>query len=182
MSKLPPKQAEFVKQYLVDLNASAAAMRAGYSAKTADQIAYQLLQKTSVREAIQAAMEERSRRTEITADRVLQELARMAFFDARRLFANDGSPLPVTEMDEDTARAVVGLDVATVGNADIGIGQVLKLKLADKKGALELLGRHLGMWKDKTEISGPDGGPIVTKSAAEMTDDELAAIAAGKRT
>lgn len=163
MSKLPSKQAEFVKQYLVDLNASAAAIRAGYSAKTADQIAYQLLQKTSVREAIQAAMEERSKRTEITADRVLQELARMAFFDARRLFANDGSPLPVTEMDEDTARAVIGLDVATIGNGEVGIGQVLKLKLADKKGALELLGRHLGMWKDKTEISGPNGGPVESK-------------------
>jgi phage terminase small subunit len=160
MSKLPPKQAEFVKQYLVDLNASAAAMRAGYSAKTADQIAYQLLQKTSVREAIQAAMEERSKRTEITADRVLQELARMAFFDARRLFADNGEPLPVTAMDEDTARAVVGLDVATIGNGEVGVGQVMKLKLADKKGALELLGRHLGMWKDKTELTGPNGGPL----------------------
>jgi phage terminase small subunit len=158
--KLTPKQAAFVREYLVDLNATAAATRAGYSERNAESIAYQLLQKTLVREAIAAAMEERSKRTEITADRVLQELARMAFFDARRLFANDGSPLPVTEMDEDTARAVIGLDVATIGNGEVGIGQVLKLKLADKKGALELLGRHLGMWKDKTELTGPNGGPL----------------------
>jgi phage terminase small subunit len=63
-------------------------------------------------------------------------------------------------MDEDTARAVVGLDVATIGNGEVGISQVMKLKLADKKGALELLGRHLGMWKDKTELTGPNGGPL----------------------
>lgn len=151
--QLTGKQAAFVREYLVDLNATQAAIRAGYSPKTAEQLAYQLLQKPSVRQAIAAAMQARQQRTEITQDRVLQELARIAFLDPGKLFDAAGAPVPLQTLDEDTRRAVIGLDVVTVGNADAGIGQVQKIKLADKKGALELLGRHLGMWNDKLDMT-----------------------------
>jgi len=180
MSDLTPKQAMFVEEYLKDLNASAAARRAGYSERRSDQQGLENMRKPEIAAAIQAAMQARQQRTEITQDRVLQEIARLAFFDVRRLVGADGAPIPINELDDDTARAVIGLDVARVGNADIGEGEVLKFKLADKKGALELLGRHLGMFKDRVEVTGKDGGPIVTRRAAELSDDELAAIAQGQ--
>lgn len=84
MADLTPKQATFVREYLIDLNATQAAIRAGYSAKTAEQQGYQLLQHTSVATAVEVAMAERSKRTEITADRVLAELAKIGFADIRK--------------------------------------------------------------------------------------------------
>ncbi len=83
--KLTPKQQRFVVEYLVDLNGTQAAIRAGYSAKTAEQMAYQLLQKTSVKKAISAARKDQQDRTEITADRVLREAWNILTADAREL-------------------------------------------------------------------------------------------------
>ena len=76
---LPAKRQRFVEEYLIDLNATQAAIRAGYSAKTAGSIGEEILKKPEIQEAIQAAMKARSERTEITADRVLKELGRIAF-------------------------------------------------------------------------------------------------------
>lgn len=79
---LTEKQQRFIEEYLIDLNATKAAIRAGYSEKRASEIGYQLLQKTTIKSAIQAAAEERSKRTAITADRVLQEIGEVAFMSA----------------------------------------------------------------------------------------------------
>lgn len=91
---------------------------------------------------------------EVTVERVLKELARLAFFDIAKVVGEDGRPLAIHQMDEDTRRAVVGLDVATVGNDQQGVGEVLKIKLADKRASLETLGRHLKMFVDRVELSG----------------------------
>jgi len=146
---LTPKQAAFVQHYLLDLNASAAARRAGYSARTAEWQGPQLLRKTHVAQAIQAALQARQERAQITQDEVIRDLAAIAFLDVRKLFDAEGNPIPVFQLDPATARAIQGLEVVTVGNADTGFGEVTKLKFGDKKGALELLGRHLGMWPQK---------------------------------
>ena len=106
---LTPKQKRFVAEYLVDLNATAAARRAGYSAKTADRIGPELLGKTCVSEAIQQAIREREKRTEITQDMVLRETAKLAFFDIRNIFDKDGKPLDISKLDADTAAALEGL-------------------------------------------------------------------------
>ncbi len=151
---LNPQQALFVREYLIDLNATQAATRAGYSARTANEQGARLLAHVSVRSAIDAALAKRADKLEITADRVLKEIARLAFFDARNLFDEDGNPIKVPDLDEDSARAIVGMDVVMIGNADMGVGQVQKIKLADKKGSLELLGRHIGLFKDTLKISG----------------------------
>ncbi len=103
---------------------------------------------TRVRELIAMS----ANKAEISVERVLQEMARMAFFDARKLFDADGMPLPVDQLDDDTAAAVVGVDVVTVGNQDMGVGQVRKIKLADKGKGLEMLARHLSMFKDTVDI------------------------------
>lgn len=150
---LTPKQAQFVREYLVDLNATKAAIRAGYSAKTAERIGHQLLKETPVvADAIQAGMDKRSAATNITAERVLAEIAKLAFFDPRKMFDDDGAPIHVSKLDDDTAAAIAGLDVVTQGNQDVGFAQILKVKLTDKSKNLELLGRHLKLFTDKTEV------------------------------
>lgn len=90
MEKLTAKQARFVEEYLVDLNATQAAIRAGYSESTARAIGYENLTKPDIQKAITAAREKQQQRTEITADRVLAEYAKIAFFDPRKLFTADG--------------------------------------------------------------------------------------------
>lgn len=163
---LTPKQAAFVAEYLIDLNASAAARRAGYSERVSNRIAAENMAKPVIAQAIADAMAKRAQRTEITQDRVLQELARVAFLDPGKLFNADGAPIPVQQLDEDTRRAVVGLDVVTIGNADAGIGQVQKIKLADKLSALEKVGKHLGMFTDRLAVGGLNGGPVEVAAVA----------------
>lgn len=173
---LTPKQKRFVAEYLVDLNATAAARRAGYSAKTADRIGPELLGKTCVSEAIQQAIQEREKRTEITQDMVLRETAKLAFFDIRKMFDKDGKPLDIPKLDADTAAALVGLDVQDVADNDGDyVGFVKKYKMADKLKALELLGRHLGTWeprddgpKDKAKEDDP-----ITRSLKEAQENGI---------
>ncbi len=153
---LTPKQQRFVEEYLVDLNGTQAAIRAGYSAKTAGWICQELLTKTHIQQAVQAGRAALSARTEITQDRVLKEYARLAFLDPRKLFDNTGAPLAIHQLDDDTAAAIAGLDVVQVGNSEVGVGDVLKYKLCDKKGALDSVARHLGMFNDKLDLKVTD--------------------------
>lgn len=158
---LRPKQQVFVDEYLKDLNASQACIRTGYSPKTARSMGVQLLAKPNIALAVALAMESRSDRTGITADRVLQELARIAFFDPRKLLNADGSPKPIQELDDDTAAAIGGLDVQEEymgsGEDRVFVGYVKKYKITDKNTALTNAMRHLGMLRDKVEHTGKDG-------------------------
>ncbi len=161
--KLTPKQKRFVAEYLVDLNATAAAIRAGYSKKTAEVIGYENLRKPQIETTINQAMQEREKRTEITQDMVLRETAKLAFFDIRKMFDKNGKPLDISMLDDNTAAALVGLDVQDVADNDGDyVGFVKKYKMADKIKALELLGKHLGTWEPK------DDGP-----KDETTEDDL---------
>lgn len=168
---LTPKQSAFVREYLVDLNASAAYKRAGYIAKgnAAEVNAARMLRNAQVQAEIQVAMNERAQRNDITADRVLKEIARLAFFDPRRLLNGDGTPKSIHELDDDTAAAVAGIDIVTKGNEDLGYADVMKIKLADKSKNLELLGRHLKLFTDKIEVD--VGADLATrmKEARERT-------------
>ena len=156
MAKLTKKQELFVKEYLIDLNATQAAIRAGYSKKTSYSIGEENLKKPVIAAAIQEAMNNRATRIEITADRVLEEIAKLAFFDPRKFFNSDGSPIPIQSLDDDTAMALSGIDVLEeyvgTGKDRVFIGYTKKFKLADKKASLELLGKHLKLFTDKVEI------------------------------
>lgn len=164
MANLNAKQSRFVEEYLVDLNASAAARRAGYSVKTADAIGRENLGKPAIAAAIAEAQAVRSKRTGITADRVLLELAKIAFFDPRSLFAADGSPLPISDLSDDAAGALAGIEVLEefdgTGKDRVFKGYTKKYKVADKNTALTNAMKHLGMLRDKVEHSGPDGKPL----------------------
>jgi|JI10StandDraft_1071094.scaffolds.fasta_scaffold249928_1 phage terminase small subunit len=159
---LTRKIARFVDEYLKDLNGKQAAIRAGYSPKTAEVQASRLLSNAKVQAAVVVQMKKREQRTEITQDRVLQEYARIAFLDPRKLLDNTGRPLPMQELDEDTARAIAGLKVsdkytpATEEGGAPDISTVIEYKLVDKKGALDSVARHLGMFNDKLNLNVTD--------------------------
>lgn len=157
MAKLTPKQATFVQEYLVDLNATQAATRAGYSAKTANEQGARLLANASIARAVKAAMDERSARTEITADRVLRELGKIGFSDIRKMFTPLGNLLPVSDLDDDTAACLSSIEVTTRrvrGGDDDEVEDVSKVRLWDKRAALVDIGKHLGMFTEKFEHSG----------------------------
>lgn len=105
---------------------------------------------------------ERTKRLEITADRVLMELAKLAFYDPRGFFDGDGRIKPINEIDPDQAAVIGGIETMhkVIGEESDGITVLTKIKLPDKKGALELLGKNLKMWTDKTELAGDGGGPV----------------------
>lgn len=168
---LTAKQQVFVQEYLVDLNATQAAIRAGYSKRTAEWIGPQLLGKTHVSEAVQKAMAKREERTEITQDRVLKEYAKLAFLDPRRFYDDDGQLLQVHELPDDVAAALSSMEVVTEKAGDLELA-VRKIKFSDKKAALDSIARHLGMFKDKTELTGDFpvlnlvlNGPGITRKA-----------------
>lgn len=150
-----------MEEYLIDLNGKQAAIRAGYSAKTAEFSASRLLSSVKVRAAIENGKKARSERTEIKQDRVLQELAKLAFFDVRRLYDADGNPIPIHKLDDETAAAVAGLDILEEyeghGEDRVFIGYTKKYKLTDKTANLTLAMRHLGMLKDKVEVEFKNG-------------------------
>ncbi len=153
---LTPKQQAFVEEYLVDLNATQAAIRAGYSRDTARQIASENLARPDVQEAIAEARAARSTRTGVTSDQVVAELARISFSDLRKLFTPDGKLLPPGEWGDVAAAAVASMEVEKriEGRGDDAeTFYVTKLRLWDKNSALEKLARHLGLFeKDNAQI------------------------------
>ena len=150
---LNPKQARFVDEYLIDLNATQAAIRAGYSPRRAEVTGSEMVGKRNIAEAIAAKRKRLEIKTEITQERVLKEYAKLAFFDPRKLLNADGSPKPINELDDDTAAAIAGLDIE---EANENRGVVRKYKIADKKGALDSVARHLGMFNDKLNLNVTD--------------------------
>lgn len=149
---LTKKQKLFCDEYLIDLNATQAAIRAGYSPDTAKEIGCENLTKPNIRAHIDRAMAERSKRTGINADRVIMELAKIALVNAADVINAEDATLREDAAPEDTA-AIQSVKVKTFPTKD-GEGVEREIKMADKLKALELLGKHLGMFKDKLELSG----------------------------
>ena len=143
------KQKRFIEEYLIDLNATQAAIRAGYSPDTAKSIGSENLTKPDIQARIAKAMAERSRRTGVNADRVVMELAKIAFVNANNVIDMETATVKAGALPEDTA-AIQSVKIKTFGED----GLEREIKMADKLRALELLGRHLGMFKDKVELSG----------------------------
>nr|WP_316621093.1 terminase small subunit [uncultured Ruminococcus sp.] len=143
------KQKRFVEEYLIDLNATQAAIRAGYSPDSAKEIGSENLTKPDIAKAVDQAIAERSRRTGVNADRVVRELAKIAFVNAGEVVDLD-TALLMDKISDDDMAAIQSVKVKTFGED----GVEREVKLADKLKALELLGKHLGLFKDKVEING----------------------------
>ena len=161
IAQMTPKQKLFCEEYLVDLNATQAAIRAGYSKKTAAVVGYENLTKPHIAEAIEKSMEERQKRIHITQDRVLQELSRIAFFDIRKLYREDGTLKRMNELDDESAAVLSGVDVIEthIQDSENTATQTKKVKVFDKTAALTLAMRHLGILNDKVEHSGEIKNP-----------------------
>lgn len=140
--KLNPKQQHFVEEYLIDLNATQAAIRAGYSPKTATAIASENLSKPSISAAIACAMAERSKRTGITQDRILEELAKVAFIKLTDI-VDDTGKIKAGATDED--RACIESIKYKRTDTDTGYSEEREVKASSKLKAIELLMRHTGM-------------------------------------
>jgi phage terminase small subunit len=152
MADLEPRQAAFVREYVVDFNGAQAAIRAGYSEKGCRQQAARLLTDANIQTALAREVARREKRTEITADRVVMELARVAFFDKRRLYREDGSLKPPAEWDDDTAAVIASVEVleefAGRGADRELVGYLKKVRIWDKIRALDILAKHTGVYRD----------------------------------
>jgi phage terminase small subunit len=161
-TNLTARQAMFVSEFLVDGNATAAARAAGYSAKTAKAIGSENLAKPAIAAAIAEARAKRFARNDITAERILAELACVAFFDVRKALNPDGTMKPLSEIDDDTAAAIAGLDLAEIRDSEgTPIGVLKRIKIADKLVALDKLARNLGLLQDKIKLVGDAESPIM---------------------
>lgn len=158
---MTPKQRRFCEEYLIDLNAAQAAIRAGYSKKTARIVASKLLTKANIQEIINDLMRDRQQRTHITQDRVLQELGRIALFDIRKLYREDGALKSPHELGDDAAAVLSGIDVVEMvsSESESVVMHTKKVKIFDKNVALTLAMRHLGILNDKLEHSGEIKNP-----------------------
>ena len=152
-STLTPKQKRFTEEYMLDLNSSAASIRAGYSSKTAGKIGFENLQKPEIQAAVETAMAERALRTEVSVDRTLKELARVGFSDVRRLFTSDGRMKSIHELDDDMAAAIASLKVVTRSLSNGDVEYVYEIKCWDKNSAQEKISRHLGMLDAKPKAN-----------------------------
>lgn len=159
---MTPKQQRFVEEYLVDLNASAAARRAGYAAKRADQQALENMRKPEIASAIAAAQHQRSERTKIDADWVLRRLAEDASADVADLYDANGHLLPVREWPKVWRTGLVaGIDTVQERDGVDAEGKpnwvtVRKIKLADRTRLVELLGKHVDVaaFRERLDVTG----------------------------
>jgi phage terminase small subunit len=189
VAKVSAKQRRFVAEYLVDHNATQAAIRAGYSKRTARQQASDLLSKPDIAQALQEALAAQQKRLEVKADDVLRELMRIGLCDLGQAFDDQGRLRPLHEMPEDVRRAIAGIEVEEEysnpfadlprvtddglerdGGAKVAIGRVAKVRFWDKPKALELLGKYLKLFTEKHEHTGKDGGPIEHGSSPEQIE------------
>lgn len=149
--KLTKKQQLFVDEYLIDLNATQAAIRAGYSVDTAREIGCENLTKPNIQQAIAEHMAERSKRTGINQDRVVLELAKIAFVKMTDVVDPDTGEILPNASDDDLAC----IESVKFKQSDNQYGGSIEreVKLSSKMKALELLGKHLGMWNDKIDVN-----------------------------
>lgn len=165
MAKLNRKQQAFVDEYLIDLNATQAAIRAGYSVDSAKEIGCENLTKPNIQEAVARAMAERSRRTGINQDRVVLELAKIGFVKITDIVDNTGK-IKDTATDDDLA-CIESVKYKR-SDSECGSSVEREVKIASKLKALELLGKHLGMWNDKIDLN--VSLPVVISGEDELED------------
>ena len=166
--KMTAKQVKFCQEYLIDLNATQAAIRAGYSEDTAGVIGYENLKKPYIEAYIGELQEEAANSLKITKEKVLQGLKMLSFYDPRKFFGTDGNLLPIEDLDEETAFALsafeVSEDFVSINGVRTISGYTKKIKMSDRKGALDLLNKMLGYYApEKSEV----------KTLVHLTDEPI---------
>lgn len=154
--ELTPKQRLFVEEYLVDMNATQAAIRAGYKKKAAYRTGFENLNKPQIQAALAQRQRQLQRKIEVKQERVLLELCCLAFFDVKDMMDENSHLLPIHEIPEQTRRAIVGVKQSRKfipGNEDEPdqVEVTTEYKLGNKDAALNKLGLHLGMFQKELE-------------------------------
>jgi phage terminase small subunit len=166
------KHKRFCDEYIIDLNGKQAAIRAGYSPKRAEVTASEILAKENVKEYIQQRRKVLQKGLEITQERVLNEYARIAFFDIRKVYTDKNSLKAVKDFDDDSAAVVAGIEVfeefSGYGESREHIGNTMKVKLHNKVAALDALGKHLGLFQKDNEQSKPDVVPMTEQQVEKI--------------
>ena len=159
-AKLTGKQQRFVEEYLIDLNATQAAIRAGYSEKTAHVIGPENLGKPEICTAIDAARSKRSEKTQIDAEWVLRRLAEEAEADFADILGADGQLLPVKEWPKIWRQGLIaGIDIEEIHVEGVKMGEVKKIRISDRIKRLELIGKHVKVnaFQDVVQHKGLEG-------------------------
>ena len=169
---LTAKQQRFIVEYLIDLNATQAAIRAGYAVKGAKDQAYQLMQRPEVVAAIKEAMDARNQRTMVDADYVLNRLTEIDQMDLLDILDDDMSIKPLSKWPKVWRQSLSGFDIAEmfegVGKERDLVGLMKKIKWPDKVKNLELLGKHVNVNAFRENVN--HSGSI---NLTNMTDEEL---------
>lgn len=154
---LSAKQQRFVDEYLVDCNATQAAIRAGYSERTAKEQGARLLTNVHVSAALAKRQGKLAEKYEVTQERVIQAIAQVAFGDIRKMFDENGALRKPSEWDDETAASVAGMDVVTVQAGEGAVEYVAKIKRTDRLRAIDQLARHLALYNDRLEVNVTEG-------------------------
>lgn len=158
MQKLSQKQELFAREYLVDLNGLQAGIRAGYTPLSAKRNSTRLLKHPSIKAFIEKETKKKAEKLELSAEVILAELLSLAKSDIRKIFNEDGTLKPISEIPDSIAQAISGIEIDEIFEYDekgdkIWTGYTKKVKLWDKPKALELLARHLSLLNDKLEVN-----------------------------
>lgn len=164
--KLTAKEEMFCNEWLVDFNATQAAIKAGYSKHTAAVIGYENLRKPYIKARIDELTEDRLNELGINKLRILEEYSRIAYLDIRKLYDEDGNLKPIHELDDDTARAIAGIEV-TIAKGEKGNDETRKVRIIDKRGALDSTAKYLGMLTDKIDVTSK-GKELTTPSTVNV--------------
>jgi phage terminase small subunit len=174
--KLTAKQERFCEEYLIDLNATQAAIRAGYSKNTANEIAAQNLAKLSIQQYLSKKKEILANKLQITQEMVLEGYRKLAFYDARKFYDSEGNLISIPDLDDETAFALTGFEVMEEKGGDgqghqVLLGYTKKIKMSDRKGALDSICKVLGFnAPDKTANTDSQGNDI---PPARLTDQQF---------
>lgn len=182
--KLTPKQDRFCLEYIVDLNGTQAAIRAGYSKKTAYSIAEQNLKKLEIQKKVQKLLDARRVRTEVKADEIIQEIKKMAFSNMADYMTPDnegGAFVDLSNLTRDQAAAITQLEVESYWDKDLKkIVKKIKFKLADKYKGQELLGKHIKMFNGHGKDDDPEDDDKPSADRSGLSVKELASAIAEK--
>lgn len=172
---LTPRQEAFVAEYLLDLNATQAAIRAGYSPKRADATGYENLRKPEIAAAIAAAQAERAERVEVTADQILRELLLIGLSDVRNYEVDHDGRLKLRDGAPDAAWRAVSSVKHKIRSFTTDAGtettREIEFRLWDKNVALEKIAKHTRWYPpEKLELTGENGAPVVLRVVHEVVD------------
>lgn len=167
MNKLSPKRKAFIIEFLKDQNATQAAIRAGYSVKTAEKQAGRILADRAVQDAIRKHQDKALNNAEVSLEWWIRKVKQLADYDPRRYFDESGNLLPIAKLDDESASALAGIEVVELEKAQ---GLVKKIKFSDRRAALDLLGKYLGVYGANNKLE-------IGLDVNRMTDEQVESIA-----